>query len=47
MDTDVRIPMTADQKQLLLDAVADEPAGFAAWAREILLKAAQKKLAKK
>ena len=47
MDTDVRIPMTADQKQLLLDAVADEPSGFAAWAREILLEAARKKLGKK
>lgn len=47
MDMDVRIPVTAEQKQLLADAVADEPSGLAAWAREVLLEAARKKLAKK
>lgn len=47
MDTDVRIPLTADQKQLILDAVADEPSGLAAWARGVLLEAAKKKIDEK
>ena len=47
MDTDLRVPMTAAQKQLLDDATADEPDGKAAWARDVLLEAARKKLAKR
>jgi hypothetical protein len=43
MSTDIRIPVTADQKTLLMEAVADEPGGLAAWARQILLQAAEKK----
>jgi hypothetical protein len=43
MNIDLRIPVTAEQKQVIMDAIADEPAGFAAWAREVLLKAAAKK----
>jgi hypothetical protein len=43
MDIDLRIPVTADQKRRIMDAVADEPGGFAAWAREVLLRAAQAK----
>jgi hypothetical protein len=46
MSIDLRIPVTADQKQKIMDAVADEPEGFAAWAREVLLRAAEKKRAK-
>ncbi len=46
MDTDLRIPMTTEQKQLLDEATADEPEGKAAWARAILLRAARDRLAK-
>jgi hypothetical protein len=46
MDTDLRVPMTEQQKQMLDDATADEPEGKAAWARSILLDAAKRKLAK-
>ena len=45
MDTDLRIPMTSEQKQLLDDATLDEPEGKAAWARAILLAAARRQLA--
>jgi hypothetical protein len=44
MDTDIRIPVTAAQKRAISQAVADEPGGLAAWAREILLQAAERKL---
>jgi hypothetical protein len=47
MDTDLRIPLTSEQKALLDEATADEPEGKAAWARTILLDAAHRKLAKK
>ena len=47
MNTDVRVPVTDEQKQLLLDATADEPAGLAAWARMVLLEAASRKVAKR
>lgn len=43
MDTDIRIPVTAEQKQEIADAVADEPGGMAAWARAVLLQAAHRK----
>ena len=43
MSIDLRIPVTAEQKQKIMDAVADEPGGFAAWARDVLLRAAAKK----
>lgn len=46
MDTDLRIPLTSDQKAMIDEATADEPEGKAAWARGILLAAAKKKLAK-
>ena len=45
MNIDLRIPVTADQKRRIMEAVADEPGGFAAWAREVLLRAAQAKTA--
>jgi hypothetical protein len=45
MSTDIRIPVTAEQKRLIAGAVADEPGGLAAWARQVLLVAAQKRVA--
>ncbi len=46
MDTDLRIPVTSEQKTLINEATADEPEGMAAWARMVLLDAAKRKLAK-
>lgn len=43
MDTDLRVPLTTEQKQLIAEATKDEPEGMAAWARALLLSAAQKK----
>ena len=47
MDTDLRIPVTSEQKALIVQATDDEPEGMAAWARAILLEAARNRLAKK
>jgi hypothetical protein len=47
MDTDLRIPMTRAQKQVIDQATADEASGMAAWARSVLLDAARRKLEKK
>jgi hypothetical protein len=47
METDLRIPVTTEQKQLILDATNDEPNGMSAWARAVLLEAAKKKLEEK
>lgn len=47
MDTDIRIPVTAEQKELISNAVADEADGMAAWARQVLLQAAKKRLAER
>jgi hypothetical protein len=44
MDADLRIPVTSEQKQLIVQATSDEPEGMAAWARGVLLQAARKKL---
>jgi hypothetical protein len=41
---DLRIPVTAEQKQVIADATHDEPDGMAAWARAVLLHAARRKL---
>ena len=46
MDTDLRIPLTTEQKALIDEATADEPGGKAAWARDILWNAAKRKAAK-
>ena len=46
MDTDLRIPLTSEQKSLIDNATRDEPEGKAAWARAILLEAARKRLRK-
>jgi hypothetical protein len=42
MDTDLRIPLTSEQKALVDEATRDEPEGKAAWARALLLAAARK-----
>ncbi len=44
MSTDLRIPVTSEQKRLIADALADEPDGLAAWARGVLLHAAKERL---
>jgi hypothetical protein len=41
-----RLPLTSEQKALIDVATADEPEGKAAWARAILLAAAQERVAK-
>jgi hypothetical protein len=46
MDTDLRIPVTSEQKALIVEATSDEPEGMAAWARAVLLAAAKRKLDK-
>lgn len=44
MDTDLRIPLTSEQKAVIAEATKDEPEGMAAWARALLLAAARKKV---
>jgi hypothetical protein len=44
MSTDLRIPVTAEQKALIMEAISNEPGGLAAWARQVLLDAAQQRL---
>jgi hypothetical protein len=46
MDTDLKIPVTSEQRTLIQQATADEPEGMAAWARAVLLDAAKRKLSK-
>lgn len=46
MSIDLRIPVTPEQKKRIMNAIADEPTGFAAWARTVLLKEAEKRIAK-
>jgi hypothetical protein len=46
MDTDLKIPVTSEQRALIANATRDEPEGMAAWARAVLLRAARGKLAK-
>jgi hypothetical protein len=46
MDTDLRIPLTSEQKALIVQATSDEPEGMAAWARSLLLEAARQRLTK-
>jgi hypothetical protein len=33
MDTDLRIPLTSEQKAQIVEATKDEPESMAAWAR--------------
>jgi hypothetical protein len=45
-NVDLRIPVTAEQKRLIMDAVALDDVDMAAWARTILLTAARRRLDK-
>lgn len=45
-DVDLRIPVTAAQKARVMEAVALEGLDMAEWARAVLLKAAENRLAK-
>lgn len=45
MDTDLRIPFTSEQKEIIVEATKDEPEGMASWARSLLLSAAKQKIA--
>jgi hypothetical protein len=45
MNVPLRLMVTADQKKLIDDAVQLESGEFAEWARTILLRAAQKRVA--
>jgi uncharacterized protein (DUF1778 family) len=44
MDSDLRIPVTAVQKELIAKAAAADSADLAAWVRPILIKAAEERL---
>jgi len=46
-NVDLRIPVTFDQKDLVMAAARLEGLEMATWARPILLKAAQKRVKKK
>jgi uncharacterized protein (DUF1778 family) len=46
-DADLRIPLTAEQKKLVMDAAALEGEDMAAWVRPILLDAARRVAKKK
>jgi len=47
MNRDIRIPLTAEQKRVLAEAVCDEPGGMAAWARHVLIRAARERIARR
>jgi hypothetical protein len=44
MSGTVRIPVTVEQKRLITEAATVNPLGVAAWARDVLLQAAQEQL---
>ena len=46
MDYDLRIPVTADQKRLIAQAAESDELDMAAWARPILIRAAERKLSR-
>jgi len=46
MDTDLRIPVTREQKAMISEATADEPEGLAAWARSVLLAEAKRRISR-
>ncbi len=47
MNTDLRIPLTTEQKEIIVEATKAEPEGMAAWARNLLLSAARQKISKR
>jgi hypothetical protein len=46
MDVDLRIPVTDDQKEAISEAARADQTDLATWARPILLRAAERRLAK-
>jgi len=46
MDVDLRIPVTADQKELIVNAAVSTGSDVATWIRPILVKAAEDRLSK-
>jgi hypothetical protein len=46
LDSDLRIPVTSEQRAVIVEATRDVPEGMAGWARELLLAAAKRRLAK-
>lgn len=47
MSTDIRVPVTMDQKRLIQEAVAADKMELAQWVRGIILAAAQERIGKK
>lgn len=45
--TDLHLPLTTDQKSVIVEATREVPEGIAAWAREILLHSAREMIAQK
>jgi hypothetical protein len=45
-DVDLRVPVTAAQKARIMEAVSLDGEDMAAWARAVLLKAAENRIAK-
>jgi hypothetical protein len=46
LDSDLRIPVTSEQKTLIQEATKDDVEGMAAWARAVLLEAAKRRIAR-
>jgi hypothetical protein len=44
MNIDLRDRVTAEQKQIIMEAIADEPGSFAAWARGVLPRAPRERM---
>jgi len=47
MTTDLRIPMTPEQKSIVDAVTCSEPMGMASWVRTVILEAAQTELQKR
>jgi len=47
INQNLRVPVTEEQKRFILEAIADDPSGFAAWARAVLLAAAKERTTNK
>jgi hypothetical protein len=46
LDWDLRIPVTSEQRAVIVEATKDVPGGMAEWARTLLLAAARRRLAR-
>lgn len=42
--THLRVPVTEAERAIIMEAIANEPDGFAAWARSLMLQAAREKV---